>query len=125
VVVAGTATKTQGTAVVGVPVIGPNPNQITVNLRSVANAQHLVVTLNGVQDSAGVLNNLAARMDVLLCDTNADGNVDGTDVSQTKAQSGKAAATAGSTFREDINLDGFVDGTDVSFVKSKSGGHLP
>jgi PKD repeat protein len=125
VTVPGTATKTQGTAVVGVPTLGPNPDQVTVPLRSVNNAQHLIISLSGVQDSIGeIANNQVARMDVLTGDTNADGNVDGTDVAQTKAQSGKAASVAGSTFREDINADGFVDGTDVSFVKSRSGGHI-
>jgi hypothetical protein len=64
-------------------------------------------------------------MGLLLGDTNADGNVDGTDVSQTKSKSGSSLSVTPSAFREDINLDGFVDGTDVSFVKSRSGGHLP
>jgi Dockerin type I domain len=64
-------------------------------------------------------------MGVLVGDTTGDGNVDGTDVSQTKSKSGSSAAAPGNTFREDINTDGFVDGTDVSFVKSKSGGHIP
>lgn len=122
--VPGTATKTQGTAIVGVPVLGPNPNQVTVPLRSVADSQHLIITLNGVQDTAGVLNNLVARMDVLLADTNGDLNVDGTDVAQSKSRSGQAASAMGNVFRSDINTDGFVDGTDVSFVKSRSGGHL-
>jgi hypothetical protein len=107
------------------PSIASSPNQIVVNLTGVTNQQHLVVTLSNVRDTSGnAFGAAAGRMDVLIGDTNGDGNVDGTDVSQTKAQSGKAAAAAGSTFREDINLDGFVDGTDVSFVKSKSGGHL-
>jgi hypothetical protein len=126
VTVAGSATRAQGTGVVGQAALGPNPNQITVNLTGVTNIQHLIITLNGVQDAAGaILNNLVARMDVLVGDTNADGNVDGTDVSQTKSKSGSNLSVTPSAFREDINLDGFVDGTDVSFVKSRSGGHLP
>lgn len=120
----GVATKTQGTGLAGVATIGPNLNQVTVPLRSVTDSQHLVVDLSGVQ-AGGLFNNQIARMDVLLADTNSDLNVDGTDVSQTKAQSGKAASTVGSVFREDVNFDGFVDGTDVSFVKSRSGAHLP
>lgn len=125
ITVPGIATKTQGTAVVGVATIGPNANQVTVPLRSVTDAQHVVITLNGVQNASGTLNNQVARIDVLLGDTNADLTVDGTDVSQTKAQSGKAASAVGSVFREDVNVDGFVDGTDVSLVKSRSGSHLP
>jgi hypothetical protein len=114
VVVAGTATKTQGTAVVGVPTIGPNPNQITVNLRSVANAQHLVVTLNGVQDTVGVLNNLSARMDVLVGDVNASHQVDSGDVFLVQKQNGQALPPVGSAdFRRDINANGSVDSGDV------------
>jgi hypothetical protein len=123
--VAGSATATQGTATVGTPTLGPLATQVTVNLTGVTNIQHLIITLNGVQDAAGaILNNLVARMDVLVGDTNADDNVDGTDVSQTKSKSGSNLSVTPSAFREDINLDGFVDGTDVSFVKSRSGGHI-
>jgi hypothetical protein len=119
VIAPGTATKTQGTAVVGVPTIGPNPNQITVNLRSVANAQHLVVTLNGVQDSVGILNNLSARMDVLLGDVNASRQVDSGDVFLVQKQNGQALAPVGSAdFRRDINANGSVDSGDV-FIAQK------
>jgi hypothetical protein len=79
------------------------------------------VELLNARDSTNTIGNVSATMGVLVGDTNGDGNVDGTDVSQTKANSGKGAANA---VREDINLDGFVDGTDVSFVKSRSGGHI-
>jgi hypothetical protein len=99
-------------------------NDVIVNCTGVPNQKIITVALTGVTVGS-VSGDLSVPMGVLLGDTNADTNVDSTDVSQTKAQSGKAAATAGSTFREDINLDGFVDGTDVSFVKSRSGSHLP
>ncbi|MEY2485867.1 MAG: hypothetical protein QOH39_1515 [Verrucomicrobiota bacterium] len=101
VVAAGTATK------------------ITVNLRSVANAQHLVVTLNGVQDSVGILNNLSARMDVLLGDVNASRQVDSGDVFLVQKQNGQALAPVGSAdFRRDINANGSVDSGDV-FIAQK------
>lgn len=112
------------------PVSG-HPNQYQVQITGVTNAKSHVITLNGVpvhnstNNGDGTLTNVSAQLDLLVGDTNGDRSVDSTDVSQTKAQSGKAAATVGSTFREDINGDGFVDGTDVSFVKSRSGGHLP
>src|SRR5207247_4640738 len=84
---AGTATVTQGTATVGTPTLGPNTNQVTVPLTAVANAQHLVITLNGVQDGTGaILNNLVARMDVLVGDVNASRRVDSGDVSLVRQQ---------------------------------------
>src|SRR5437870_1593049 len=65
VTVAGTATPTQGTAIVGPPTVGPKANQITVPLTGVTNVQHLVIRLDEVQDTVGgVLSNLAGRMDV-------------------------------------------------------------
>ncbi|MEY2537289.1 MAG: hypothetical protein QOG67_1029 [Verrucomicrobiota bacterium] len=97
-------------------------NQVFVNLTGVPDGQTIPITL-GINDGTNI-GNVVVPMGVLLGDTNADGNVDGTDVSQTKAQSGKQASNTGQTFREDVNLDGFIDGTDVSFVKSRSGGHL-
>jgi PKD repeat protein len=103
--------------------IGTDTHQYIVNLTGIADGQYITVTLNNVHDSTGAVGSVSATMGVLLGDTNGDGNVDGTDVSQTKSQSGSAASD--STFRRDLNCDGFVDGTDVSFVKSKSGGHIP
>jgi hypothetical protein len=116
------AQVTQGTGSVGST--STSGNQVLVNLTGVTNAQTIQVTLFAVNDGTAT-NNLTIPMSVLLGDVNGDGNVDGTDVSQTKSKSGSSAAAPGNTFREDINLDGFVDGTDVSFVKSRSGGHLP
>src|SRR5205085_3549541 len=66
IVTPGTATKIQGAGLVGAAALGPNPKQVTVPLRSVTNAQHLIVSLDGVQTNIGAtLNNLIARMDVL------------------------------------------------------------
>ena len=120
----GTASVRQGTATPGTPTLGPGANQITVPLTGVTNAQHLIVTLNGVHDASGaILDNLVARMDVLIGDTNADGFVDSADIAQTKSQSGHAVTN--SNFREDVNEDGFLDSADIGLVKSKSGTALP
>src|SRR2546430_8447977 len=70
----GNATVTQGSATIAPapaggtnPSMGPNPNQVTVNLTNVANAQHLIVTLSNVQDTSGAtFPSVGARMDVLL-----------------------------------------------------------
>lgn len=120
----GTATVSQGTGSIASRSIGPNPNQYTVNLTGVSNAQHLQVRLDHVHDSAGAdLTNVPARVDMLIGDTNGNGSVNSTDVSQTKAQSG--AVIGSSNFRTDVTADGQINSSDVSLVKSKSGTALP
>jgi hypothetical protein len=123
VTVAGTATTSQAGAT-ATTALGPNPTQVTVNLTGVTNAQHLIVTLNGVQGSdSAIVNNLAARMDVLLGDTSASGLVNSTDISQVQAQSGKPVTS--SNFRTDVTANGLINSTDISTVQSKSGTGLP
>jgi hypothetical protein len=118
--VPGTATKVQGTAIIGTVSIGPKLNQVTVPLRSVTNIQHLVIRLDGVKDTLGVtLNNFNARMDVLIGDVNANLLVNSTDTSIVQAESGKTVS--GSNFRTDINENGAINSTDTSIVQSKSG----
>jgi len=120
----GTAGLTQGSAIVGVATLGPNSNQVMVPVRSVTNGQHLIVTLNGVQNSIGeVVNNSVARMDVLLGDINANGVVNSTDTSLTQVQSGRSVTI--DIFRTDVNANGLVNSTDTSIVQSKSGTGLP
>lgn len=121
---AGTALVTQGTGVAGTPTLGPEPNQVTVTVTGVTNAQHLIVTLSNVTDSSGgVFAAVPARMDVLLGDTNANRSVNSSDVSQTKSNSGKAVDTT--DFRTDVNANGAINSSDVSLVKSSSGTALP
>jgi hypothetical protein len=120
----GSASVTPNTVTAAPPVLGPEPNQVTVNLTGVGNAQHVIVNLSNATDVGGaVLATVAGRMDVLVGDTNADRFTDAIDVSQTKSQSGHAVTN--SNFREDVNADGFIDAIDVSLVKSKSGTALP
>jgi len=124
IVAHGTATKTRGTATVGTPTIGPAQNQVTVPLTGVANAQHLLVDLSGVQDSAGAaLNHVTARMDMLVGDTTGDGSVNSVDINQTKSQIGLAVGPG--NFREDVIADNSINGKDLSLVKSQSGTALP
>ncbi len=118
-----TATVT-GAGTVAARSIGPNPNQYTVNLTGVTNAQHLILTLDGVHDTAGaIFNNIAARMDVLVGDTTADGFGNSGDIAQTKSQSGQTVTA--SNFREDVTVDGNLNSGDIGLVKSKSGTALP
>ena len=51
-------------------------------------------------------------MGVLAGDTGGSGAVNGTDVSQTKLQSGQPVT--GSNFRTDVGVNGAINGTDVS-----------
>ncbi|HJT80606.1 MAG TPA: PKD domain-containing protein [Chthoniobacterales bacterium] len=124
IAVPGTATKTQGNAIVGVPTLGPNPNQVMVPVRSVTNAQHLVISLSGVQSTVGdILNNQVARMDVLLGDVTGNGAVSNTDVAAVKGQ--VSATLSASTFRTDVTANGAVSNTDVSTTKAQVGTTLP
>jgi hypothetical protein len=104
--------------------IGPNPNQYTVNLANVSNAQYITVGLNNVVDAAGNTGNiLSPQLGILIGDTTGDGFVNSADISQTKSQSGQPVGS--SNFREDLNADGFLNSADISLVKSRSGTALP
>ncbi len=118
------ASVTSGTGSVSSSSLGPNPNQYTVNLTGVTNAQYLTVTLNGTLDSMGNSGNVVGpRMGVLIGDTTADTFVNSGDIAQTKSQSGQFVT--GSNFRSDVNVDGNLNSADIGLVKSKSGTALP
>jgi hypothetical protein len=113
-----------GTGTVTNTLLGPGPNQCTVNLTNVSTGQYLTITLNNVTDMAGSAGNVVSpQMGVLVGDTNADGFVNSADISQTKAQSGNTVTS--SNFREDVNADGFHNSADIGLTKSKSGTALP
>lgn len=112
----GSAGVTQGTGHADTPVLGPEPNQVTVNVTGVTNQQHLAVTLSNVHDSVGrVLSSIGARMDVLFGDVDANRHVDGNDVSDVQGTTRHRADA--NTFRMDVNASGAVDGNDVSAVR--------
>jgi hypothetical protein len=116
----GSATKTQGTALVGTPTLGPGPNQVSVPLRSVTDAQHLTINLSGVQSSIGeVSNNQTARMDVLVGDVTGNGVVTNTDVGAVKASVDPANLVNQLNFRADVTGNGFITNTDVGTVKAQ------
>jgi hypothetical protein len=104
--------------------IGPNPNQYTVNLTGVCNAQYITVTLTGVHGTAGgTTASASATMGVLLGDVNGDGFVLSGDYTDTRAHSG--APVNGTSFRYDINADGFILSGDYTTVRAQSGMQLP
>ena len=102
----------------GAPII--SANTVTINLSGIGNGKQISVTLHGVMDEFGqLLPDVTVPMGTLIGDTSGNGTVTGTDVSQTKLQSG--APVTSSNFREDVSVSGGINGTDVSIVKSRSG----
>jgi hypothetical protein len=98
-------------------------SEVTIPLTNVANAQRLSITIYGVNDGT-TTGNVLIPMKVLFGDTTASGDVNGSDVSNTKANSGMA--TNAGNFRTDvITTDGAVNSSDVSAVKAASGTALP
>jgi hypothetical protein len=116
----GRASITQGSASIGAVTVGPNLNQVTVNLSNVTNVQHLIVTLANVQDTSHiVLPSVGARMDELVGDTTANLFVNSSDISQTQSQSGQPVTA--SNFREDVTVNGSINSSDIGLVQSQSG----
>jgi hypothetical protein len=56
-------------------------------------------------------------------DTNGNGNVNASDIAQTKSQIGQLV-TAGN-FRTDINVNGTINASDVTIIKSQIGTSIP
>jgi hypothetical protein len=80
------------------------------------------VTLFGLNDGSGT-HDLVIPMAVLVGDTTGDGQVNSSDVSQTKSKSGQTIGVG--NFRNDVTGEGMINSSDVSLVKSKSGSALP
>jgi Zn-dependent metalloprotease len=95
----------------------PSGSQIAVGLSGVMNGQNIRVTLGGVSDGT-TTGSVSVRMGALYGDTNANGIVNASDVSQTKAQSGQPLSL--SNFRTDVNTTGGTTATDISIVKSQA-----
>lgn len=94
---------------------------VTVNLQGVANAQTVTINLLGL--SGAVAGNLSVPMGILLGDTNANGAVNNTDVSQAKSASGQT--TNAGNFRSDVTVNGAINSSDVGTIKPQSGTLLP
>jgi subtilisin-like proprotein convertase family protein len=120
VTVSDASVTSGGGSVVGSPAVAGSV--VTINLTGVTNAQTIGVTLSNVSDGVNT-GNVVVPMGVLQGDTSGNGAVSGTDVSQTKLQSGQSA-NAGN-FRQDVVVNGTINGSDVSAVKLKSGTALP
>ena len=118
------ASVSTGTGSVSSSMMGPNPNQYTVNLTGVSDQQYVAVTLHTVQDVVG--NNgdvVGPQMGVLIGDINASGRVDAADVSSARQQTLQTVMT--SNFRNDINASGRIDAADVSLARQDTLHALP
>ena len=99
-------------------------NTMTVNLTNVPNAQRTTLTLHNMKDVANqLLPDTSVTVGFLVGDTTGNGSVNGSDVSQTKVQSGHPITA--SNFREDVSVNGTINASDVTLVKSRSGTALP
>lgn len=97
-------------------------NVVTIPLTNVSNAQTIEVTLYCVNDGA-TTNDVVIPLSRLLSDTNANGTVNASDVSQSKARIGQPLGS--SNFRSDVNANGTVNASDVSQIKASVGSGLP
>jgi hypothetical protein len=69
------------------------------------------------------MGDVPVSMGVLIGDTNGNGAVNASDVSQSKARIGQTLDAT--NFRSDVNANGAINATDVSIVKSDAGTGLP
>jgi glucose/arabinose dehydrogenase len=119
------ADVTQGIGEVGtggVPnggAVNVNGAVVTVPLTNVANVQTIGITLFDVHQGASA-GDVTIQMKMLVGDTTGNGAVNSSDISETKALSGTAAAS-----RNDVTANGVINSSDISLVKSKSGTALP
>ena len=122
-VVSGVASVESGVgSVSGPPVF--SGHTMTVNLSGVANVQTLTVRLSNVTDQfSQVLPDALVSVTLLIGDTNGNGNVNASDIAQTKSQIGQLV-TAGN-FRTDINVNGTINASDVTIIKSQIGTSIP
>ena len=111
---------TGGNGTISSTAIGPNSNQFTVNLSSVASQQVVEITLTNVVDSAGnTIGTVQAAMGVLIGDSTNDQTVNSGDAQVTRNRSGQL--TNGGNFRSDVNADGTINSGDAFVVRARSG----
>lgn len=97
-----------------------NPLQYILEVTGVTPARYLTATLNNV-NGTGTIG--PVTVGILAGDTTASTEVNSSDVSQTKSQSGIAVSAA--NFREDVTVSGDINSSDIALAKSKSGTGLP
>ena len=106
----------------GAAIVSPDGRTVTLNLANVTDGQTITMTLSGVNNGTST-NDVTVHMRLLMGDTNGNGVVNASDVSQTKSRSGQAVTTA--NFRSDVVANGTINASDLALVKSRSGGGAP
>ena len=91
---------------------------VTIPLTNVANAQTVVLQINGVM-SGPSRGNLPVSLSVLVGDVTGNSAVNASDVALVKTE--MAHAVDATNFRADVNADGAIQATDVALVKSDAG----
>jgi hypothetical protein len=77
-----------------------------------------------VVDSTGnAADVVGPQMGVLVGDVNANGLVDGNDVSAVQSQTRQPVSNM--NFRDDVNANGLIDGNDVSVAQGRTRTSLP
>ena len=104
------------------PSVSPDGRTVTLSLTNISDAQTIVMTLSGVSNGTST-NDVTLHMSLLVGDTNGNGVVNASDVSQTKSRSGQAITNA--NFRSDVVVNGAINASDVAMVKSRSGAGAP
>ena len=115
----GTEVSLSGGTLGAVTILG---NELTVSLSGSPDGACQTVTLSDtLTDPIGrpLTGARSIPIRVLLGDTNGDGDVSTTDVSQTRSQLGQMVNA--STFRTDTNCNGLITIVDVSQVRSRLG----
>ena len=120
---ANAAVSPCGSIVTNTSGIGPQPNQYTVDLTGVCNAQYVTVTLTGVIVGSNGPFDSSITMGVLIGDLNGDGAVNIGDRIIVRNHSGENLDS--SNFKCDVTDDGLINVGDTVVVKNNSGTGLP
>jgi hypothetical protein len=115
-VTANNARITAGNATVSS--LSASGSQVTANLTGVTNGQLVTLTFTATESGFAPAD-VSVSMRTLLGDTNGNGVVNASDVSQTKNQVGQIVGS--SNFRSDVNANGTINATDLGIVKSQLG----
>jgi hypothetical protein len=119
------AAVSSGTGSVANAMIDSNdPHNYLVNLTGATNAQIIKVSLTNVSDTARNFSPaVAGSMKILIGDVDANGRVDGNDVSA--VQSDTRQNTDSNNYRYDVDANGRIDGNDVSATQAQTRTGLP
>jgi plastocyanin len=103
-----------------------NGNLVTVPLTNFANAQTIVVRLNGVNSGSASdwpSTDVTISMSLLIGDANGNGIVNAADVALCKSRLGQSVNAT--NFRSDVNANGAINSGDVAITKANLGTGLP